>query len=72
MPKRQVTVETRLQRDNSVFSYLNAYVTDYHCVKRKMWHEMTARNYSERFKTLAEYKKYCREHYKLLGRFCPF
>ena len=68
MPKRQVTIETRLNKNFSVFSYLNDYVTKYNRIKRKMWHEMTAGNYSKRFKSLAEYKKYCREHYSLLGR----
>lgn len=68
MPKRHVTIETRLGKDLAVFSYLNDYVAEYSRIKRKMWYEMTAGNYSKRFKSLAEYEKYCREHYSLLGR----
>ena len=68
MPKRQVTIETRLENRSPLVCYLNAYVADYSHIKRKMWYEMTAKNYSARFNNIAEYKKYCRQHYGLLGR----
>jgi len=68
MAKREVTIETRLQLNNPLVTYINDYVTEYSKVKREIWQELTDKNHNTRFKSLADYKKYCRGHYNLLGR----
>lgn len=66
--EREVTVSTRLQLHTELTDYLEAFISDYSRIKREMWQEMTSPSHDDRFKTLAEYKKYCRSHYGLLGR----
>lgn len=68
MANREVTIETRLQLNNPLATYLNDYVTDYSQVKREIWHELTDKNHNKRFRSLAEYMKHCRSYYGLLGR----
>ena len=68
MPSREVIVETRLQLNNPASDYITAYVTDYSKYKRIIWQEMTDKDHNKRFKSLAEYTKYLRNTYGLLGR----
>ena len=66
--EREVTISTRLQLHTELTDYLEEFVPDYSRIKREMWQEMISPDHNDRYETLAEYKKYCRSHYGLLGR----
>lgn len=68
MPKRIITVETRLQPNSELVTYLNSAVSIYEKTKRKIYHEMTNSDYSKKYKKEAEFTKHCRDTYELHSR----
>ena len=60
--------EIRLQNNSELVTYLNAAVTDYELVKRKIWYEMTDINFNNKYKSNADYEKHCRNSYGMHSR----
>lgn len=68
MPKRVVTIETRLQNNTDLTNYLNNSVTVYERTKRQIWQIMTNKQYKKRFHKESEFTKWCRQHFNLHSR----
>ena len=68
MPKRIITVETRLQCNTELTNYLNSTVSMYEQVKRSIWHEMTDKDYNKKYAKESEFAKHCRNKYNLHSR----
>ena len=68
MPKRIVTIETRLKNNTDLTNYLNEAVIEYERVKRKIWHEMTDPNFKKNYPKESMFTKHCRAIYGLHSR----
>ena len=68
VPSRVYTIETRIQGSSEAVDYLNAYVTEYSALTRRMWHDMTSPDFKERFPTMSRYVTYICRKYGLLKR----
>lgn len=65
---RIVVIETRLNTDSDLVTYLKESVSIYSLIYRKIWYEMIKSDFSNKYNSLTEFKQHCRDIYDVCGR----
>lgn len=68
MISRIVVIETRINSNSELISYLKNSINLYSLIYRKIWYEMIKSDFTVKYKNIAEFKKYCRSIYDVHSR----
>ena len=68
MISRAVVIETRLNSNSELVTYLKNSINMYSLIYRKIWYEMIKSDFNIKYKNLAEFQKHCRNIYDLHSR----
>lgn len=68
MVSRVVVIETRLNSNSELATYLKNSINMYSLIYRKIWYEMIKSDFSIKYENVAEFRKHCRATYDLHSR----
>ena len=68
MISRVVVIETRLNSNSELVTYLKNSINLYSLIYRKIWYEMIKSDFNIKYKNISEFQKHCRNTYDLHSR----